>query len=686
MNDLDRQSKAFQVLAQRGVWEQKERLYYLMRHDGLRRLNKPFPTAADAHFPLVDMQISELKPFWIGHAFGGERLADFVAMRTQLADMTEAAADFMDFELRYRTAFRYVMEQAVDTMLLRGRGVLKMVYDPFKQKLVFKNVDPLYVLMADQYDDFDDADYFVEVQTLTVPQYQRNRNFNQDPAVLNAIRGKTDWNLSAIKLDKMVREGVTHSSRDDLIILWNYYEREQSRWVVRTHCPLAWEQKVRAPYGLPLYWDGEPLQPFCSITMEIKDEGWYSPRGVAELNAAFEAYATKLWNEKSDAMTFANRPLFTADNELQNSGNLRFMPGELIPGNIKAVQMPAPAMSFTEEINFTREVAEQRARMPDFGILGGDQGGSRPRTATENNRIAGLQEVGADHNGDVFRSVRLAKIFKLAWALICHREDLALEEGRPKRLTYFVCDNLQTLPVQALHDQYLVVPAGTGGTKQQRLQRAIGRYTLFKGAPNVDQDGLVRDVLAADDSRLVKKLLVPTGMKAASEAEDEATEIAIMLIGFAAPALPGEDHITRIKVLVGFLQKQELTGAPVDPIAQQRIQQHLAVHFQYLQQQQPQAARQLRQAVMAMEQQAAAVRMGGAGAMPTNGAPAPGPAPAPGAPAANGGNGNGGPPGEKISINYKDAPEDIKRQMEAAAGFTPSRMTAPLEPTNGGRI
>jgi hypothetical protein len=32
-----------------------------------------------------------------------------------------------------------------------------------------------------------------------------------------------------------------------------------------------------------------------------------------------------------------------------------------------------------------------------------------------------------------------------------------------------------------------------------------------------------------------------------------------------------------------------------------------------------------------------------------------------------------------MSVNYKDAPEDIKRQMEAADGFTPSQGISPVQ-------
>src|SRR4051794_5648773 len=75
--------QAQEVIHSRGEWERKQRMYYLMRHDGLRRRNKPFPTAADLHFPLIDMNIRKAKPFWTAQATSTERLASFVALQQQ---------------------------------------------------------------------------------------------------------------------------------------------------------------------------------------------------------------------------------------------------------------------------------------------------------------------------------------------------------------------------------------------------------------------------------------------------------------------------------------------------------------------------------------------------------------------------------------------------------------------------
>lgn len=633
-----RYERAQQVLGARKVWELKQRNFYIMRHDGLPRLNKPFPKAADSHFPLIDMQIGALKPFWIAQAFNGERLADFIAMQSQAKEFSEAAADYMDFEVKYRTDFADVNDRAVDTMCLRGRGVYKIVLNPFTLKIECKAVDPQFIIMSEAFDDFQDSDWFTEIQVLTVEQYKRNRNYNQSSDVIAALRGKTADQLEQIRLDKRLREGVTHAANEDLMVLWNTYEQTPSGWNVYTEGPLARDKNILADdrkfRTVNLKWDGETLIPFYSITMETKDAGWYAPRGVAELGAAFEAYCTKLWNEKSDAMTFGNKPLFTSEKDIPNANNIRFVPGEYIPGNLQAVQMPQPAYSFQEEINFTRAVSEQRVKMPDFGIDKQDESGqgSKPRTATENNRIAALQDVGADYNGEMFRR-RLMKIYRHIWALIAHRETLvALDPKRmsPMRsLAYLANDQLKMLPTQALHTQYLVIPGGQSGNKQQRIQRGMGLYTTFKGDPGVDQDELKKVAIEPIDARLVRRLVLGSNVKQGKEAENEAMEIGIMILGFPAQAAPDEDHATRIMVDVGYIEKQHVTGAPVDPIALQRIVQHTQQHLQFLQQQQPKVAAQMKQQIAAMLAQHTQPPMQ---APQRNGSPMPQPNGAPGEP------------------------------------------------------
>jgi hypothetical protein len=417
---------AHNILISRLVWENKQRLYYQMRHDGLRRRQKPFPTAADMHYPEIDMAIRRLKPFWMGQVQSGDRLAQFVSMQDQLQAYTDAAADFFHFHLTNKTQFLRKLRVAVDTMLLRGRGVLKITVDPFDNyAIVFESVDPLFILMPDAAMDFEDADEFVHVRQMTVPQYQRDRRYSQDKATLACIIGSANFeNYATLVQDKQIREGITHNRNPNSILIWEHYGKTMGGWTVETYSPQNPDVEIRKPFGVPYKIGKKASLPFFSFTMEVKDEGWYSPRGLGELLAPAEQYLTKLWNEKADSMTFGNRPVFTAEGEIQNAGNIRWQPGEFIPRNVKAVQMYPPAFSFDQEIMFARAIGEEQSQSPDFGITqpGGSNDSGKPRTATENQRISALQQAGTNDNGSFFRE-DLAKAFRHTWGLICQFKD-----------------------------------------------------------------------------------------------------------------------------------------------------------------------------------------------------------------------------------------------------------------------
>ncbi len=587
------------MLLSRLVWENKQRLFYQMRHDGLRRRQKPFPTAADMHYPEIDMAIRRLKPFWMGQVQSGDRLVQFISMQDQLATLTDCAADYFDFYLTHRTKFLRKLRVGVDHMLLRGRGVIKCTVDPFNgYQLVFEAVDPLFIIMPDSAIDFDDADGFVHCRQMTVPQYKRNRRYNQDQAALRRIVGSVNFeNYSTLLQDKRIREGITHNRNPNAILLWEHYTKTMGGWTVNTYCPYNPDVEVRQPFGVPYKVDGKVSLPFFSFAMEVKDEGWYAPRGLGELLAPVEQYLTKLWNEKADAMTFGNRPVFTAEGEIGNTANIRWQPGEFIPRNIKAVQMSPLPFSFDQELMFARSIGEEQSQSPDFGITNSaqQQQGTKPRTATENQRISALQQAGTNDNGNFFRE-DLGRLYKHAWGLICQYRD--------RDFAYYAAGKLGVLPAEALHDKYLIAPDGSpdGWNRMARFQKSVARLQLWKGDPNCDQDKLKRDVMAADDAQFAQKAFIPSNLKAASESEDEAMEIVILEQGFPAAVLPGEDHVSRIMVDVGWLAKQGMTGSPMDPVAKQRVFQHLMMHFQYLKQQQPQVAKQILLKIKALEQ------------------------------------------------------------------------------------
>ena len=610
------------MMVDRLPWETKQRIFSTMRHEGLRRRNKPFPTAADGHYPQIDMSIRKQKPFWLGQVTAGNRLASFISLVEQADPLSEAAADWFNYKLFQRSTFLQKVRCVVDTMLLRGRGVLKVRTDPFKDhKLVFEAVDPMFLIVPEGAADIDEADEFVHVQHWSVPKYRANRLFDQDEETIKKIRGvqSTDT-LLQYTLDKMLREGITHSTDNNKIVLWEHWVKTSNGYTVYTYSPQNPDLKIREPYGCPYMVDKEPACPFISFAAEVKDEGWYSPRGLGELLAPVEAYLTKLWNEKADAITFSNRPVLTADGDIPNIANIRWQPGEIIPMNLKGVQMPAPPISYDEEMMFARTVGEQQAMTPDFGISQNDGTDTKPRTATENERITALQSAGMNDNALLFRD-SLTKVYRLCWSL--------LVQFKSADFSYYAAGRIGVLPDAALHLSYLIMPDGSpdGWNAQRKAQRALARLQAYQGNPNVSAEELTKEALYADDPRLALKAFIPTNQKANSEAEDEAVEILVLAEGYPAAVMPGEDHATRILVDLGWLAKQGMVGAPVDPVARQRVQEHMALHWQYLEKTDPDAAKQFK-AKIAQAISTPVPNSGPSGRPPTAGSPGPGAAPA----------------------------------------------------------
>lgn len=681
----ERFKRASTMLNARLVWEQNQRLYRQMRHTGLPRVSKPFPTAGDGHVSIIDNAIRKLKPYWVGQITSGDRLFNFTSLQEQLETLSDAAADWFHFMLTNRTKLLRKTRVMLDYMLLTGRGILKCTIDPTDDyNFVFEAVNPFFLIMPQEADGFEDADEFVHVRQFTVESYKRlDKRWNTDPDIIKRIRGQAPGTLEIDRQQKRLIEGITYTTNAESIIVYEHWIKTSSGHDIEYYSPQAQDEPLRQTHQNPYEDDGGESMPFRGFQMEVKDEGWYSPRGLGELLAVDEQFATKIVNEWADCMTFVNRPVFTSEKEMTNTANYRMVPGEFMPGNVKAVQMGSPPMSFQEMLALSRGFAEEKAQAPDFGITdssgSGQQTGGKPRTATENQRIAALQSTGSNDNAMMFRE-DWSGLGKHCWAMaVQFKEHLSFQ--------YYAASKTGEMPQQALHDQYLIMPDGSpeGWNRMQRFQKAVAAMQTFGGNPNVDSEVLTKDALTAYDANMAQKAFVPTNIKGASEYEDQAMEILLLTANppFPVTVQPQQDHLSRIKCIIDWMHAAGKTGKPPTPGAVQLVQANLKQHMDFLQKQNPQAAKQLVQQIQSLEQASG----GGGGGQPgQTGQSAQGQISPPGqlqSPASNGqptANGNGSTQKESLSINYKDAPEDIKRQMEKAAGFTPSQLPPEPEP------
>lgn len=620
MNASELFSRGFHILTDRIMWEERQRKWYLMRHDGLRRRNKPFPSAADLHLKLVDEKVNQKKAFTLAQAFGQPDLATFVCMKQQLADMTMSAQQFFSFELKHRSNLMRTLMTCVDTMWLRGRGIIKAYVDPFNDyRIVHENVDPLYLLMPDDVNGFEDSYEWIHVRQMNVAKFKQDRRYCQQyresgeidgrvlkklcggPDAADRLRTQRGRDFDLIQLDKELREGYTHSNNSDTIIIWEHYIRTMGGLTVYSYCPCATDIEVRQPYGVPYKVDGRVSPGFFSFVAEVKDEGWYSPRGVAEKIADNEIYGCKVWNAKADAMTFYTTPQYIAAVGVQNPGNYRVAPGEVLPPGITPQQPFNPPVAFDQEINFARQEAELSAQTPDMGIQGQKQQGHQHRTAKEISVAASIGQVATTNEGMIFKD-DLSKLYAHDWGLML--------QYKRKQLTFFVTDDCKVAPEAALHGEYLIMAGGATDDwdKNQRVQRASERYQALVGKPNVDQDELLTELLSADDARLVKKLVVPGKQRTGSEAADENTEINDMCPGpnrpsFPIQAQPQQDHFTRIQTILAWLDAANKMGTPTSQPEKQRLFQHLSQHLQFLKKQNPEQYKQVEMMIRKMEAQ-----------------------------------------------------------------------------------
>lgn len=603
------------ALQARQTWEDKQRAYYTMRHDGLRRVKKPFPGASDLHYPLIDGQIEKAKPFYFGQVFGADLISEFEAESAETAAVADLAANYFDHYCKNRLPLGEKFLSASDTMLVRGRGIIKTFWNAIDGKVEIESVDPQYFIVPPSGVGPDEDDWFVHVKPMSEARYRRMRVYNTTPAVMTKILGgqHNDEAGGDAEDDKYAREGLTHTRDKGQIIVWELWEKTPGGWTIREYSPQAPEMQLRQPRGCAYKWRGKAWQPFVSMTNEVKDEGWYSPRGIAERLAPFELSLTRTWNEKHDFMAFANKPLFArGEGASPNTLNFRFRPGEVLPKGIEPVQMPSPPIQADQEMQFQRMVASDYINLPDAGTLPDAVKGSssKDKTATQSRYEASLQTAATNLRGWVFREA-LAKVYQKIWALIVQYEKPAVE------MAYFAKGRQVVLPASVFSDLYTIKPGGAidGWDKERRHQKAILRKQMFHGDPGINQEELNKSVLETEDARLAERLIMPNGLKDANEAEDCAKEIVLMMEGFPAAVMPQDDHGLRIRLALGKLQQLNVKGLPVDEQAKALIFQYIATHLQFLQQQNPKLAQGALAAINQLSAQ------GDAGVMPSEAQP-----------------------------------------------------------------
>jgi hypothetical protein len=588
------------ALKSRLDWANRQTTFYKLRHQGLRRVNKPHPNAADLHFPLCDALITKLKPFYIQQLYATEQFASFVSLKTQPADVTSAVASWFDYRLKQKTNIEREIFAVIDFMEQSGRAPLKISWDTDEKCVCFDAVDPSYFIVPPGTTELQESPWCVHVIHMSKAQYEKVSQFTQDKSFVKSITGSgTDQDgASSWKWqEKCRREGLTYGQTDDQIVIWEIYQKDNGKITVDTYSPMQMDADKPIRPQFVLSYDHKKF-PFVAFRTEIKDKGWYSPRGIPEKHAAFEDSICRLWNGKHDCIDYYNKPLFKNEGGMSNTAVTRFLPGQTLPQGVSPVEQPEPPIDFDQEMQNIRATSEYYEGIPDLGAtqhLTARPGTRGDVTATQINAIVGQSGMSDDMRARIFR-LDLADMYRMCWSLY--------KQFDKASLYYVLNDELLTVPPDALLGEYAITPNGSADSwnKPLQLQKAVARKQMFTGSPYIKQSELDKSVLEIDDPRLINRLYQDPGDELADQMEAQAEEISIMLLGFPARVQKSDDDKAHLQSIQGFVDRRMQTGEPVTPEFARLMLQHIGDHDQALMMKKDKMIGQIRQQIAPLVQ------------------------------------------------------------------------------------
>lgn len=613
------------ALKDRKQWDRKQELWHRLRFSGIKRTNLPYEGAPNVTYPLADTMIEKLKPLFLQQIYAPQTVATFVSRQDQETALSKLAEQWFDYQLKQSSNFEKAIHSAIDEHLQDGFCVVKIRWDDKKDQLVLEGIDPLYIITPWYSEALQEVDWLVHVYKVSVDQYKRNPVYSaqQSDDFIAQIKGRSeDSGQRAEEQDRQVREGITQVNNDQQIVLWEVYYRDQGgNWLIRTISPIAeWDTPIRE-MPLPESYKGQ--LPFVKISCDLNESGWYSPRGVCEIAARFQQSLSKQWCNQLQWMDYNAQPDFkNTSGAPVNAQNFQRRPGGVLPPGIepnRANEMPA---DFVEQMQFVRALAEDRIQMPDLNSgehLAGTRGAKGEITATQVDAIVGQSNQGNDMRSRVFR-LQMAEVYRMCWQLL-------VKNSNPDEMTFLQDAQIIQVPKEALHLDYEIRPSGSADSwnTSAQAQKAMMVYQLWNGQPGVNQRGLKEWLAERVDVQLIKRVLT-------SDADDA---------------------LQALQTISGFVQGSLAKGSPITPDVAQLLLALGQQELMELQQKGDSRVQGVMQEVAPMAQMLTQIAQQPQAAMMGAGQPQGGKSPS-------------------ESINYKDAPPSIRRQMEAQAGMTPA--------------
>ena len=601
------------ALSERVEWENE-----LGRGEAQRKMtdrskinNHPWPRSSNVKSGFTDTEIARFTPFLFKILYSSERVAYFRSMSQQNATFGGLVADWFDFKVKNYTDLEEEIQPCTDKLLQDGETVMKVMWNDSKQCFYFEHVDNLFFITPSNVLRLKDSPWCVHVlQKSKKWILKRYKHINGIEGFVNRVQERTvdDNDSNRRSENEYVREGISISPKNRDLVLWEKHYRDDEgkhRIVILSPDEPSFDFEDDRPYPYEL---GDYM--FEHTKWEKIDKKMHSARGLPRLLMEADFTLTALERFKHNLMTLTLTPLLYAQGSVPGSTqNISFAPGTFLPFPVEVVKMGTPGFEIDQEIQRTLQKWERRVGMPDY-TLNSAQNPGENRTATEVKAIGFQNNQAVDLITGNWRMF-LAKIFKKAWKYVVL--------AKPESLTFFLDGKNQTIPPEALNDEWQITISGTAESvnREAMTQRAITLWQMCQNNPFANLGEAWKNVLQNLSPGEVDRFYQDPTERQQEQKNKTTADIGTMIStgAFMSPE-PEDDLVTAGVTAMQYLVKEQqrlldpqlsqaMQGTPqASPQAVNLITQYIATCREMLKSNNKQGFAQLNQALNQIEMEA----------------------------------------------------------------------------------
>lgn len=413
-------------------------------------------------------------------------------------------------------------------------------------------VPPHALIVPSETTGVEDAEHLTHVMYMSERQLRQgilNAGYSED--VVEAIIGlgggpyptsfPVQRNLDYLEQEQAIREGVGYRNPRQYTIYESCCWMDIDRDGFDEKVVCTWSDALPdRPLKLVAYERPSGKWPYHTAEFELNKRRWYAPRGIPNKLADLQKEWTIQHRSKLNRMLIANAPTFVGRmNSMLNWQTQRWIPGQILwsldPGrDIMPLQVPNLDMSFKDEENYLRTVAEVYIGSSDYGNANPMSSLTEPRTATEIQAISRQQNLALSLRGTIFQ-LMMSDVYREMF-------DLWQTWGSGEVYTKITGTNEEIrLSKEELQGQYVFQCTGRIGEQDpfQESARALSRIQVLMqaqqagifgpGAPvEIDWASAFLDYLEKDDLRIAHRIIRPKSPEQMQQEQQDQEQMAAL--------------------------------------------------------------------------------------------------------------------------------------------------------------